>query len=109
MVGVGKIIPGLSGAMIAMSLGIYEKGLDAICCIRKNIKFLIICGLGILIAVFLLGNLIKYLIENYYLVTMLLFSGMILGGISWQETKFNKKRLDNNFAFFINLNNIFKI
>lgn len=93
LVGVGKIIPGLSGAMIAMSLGIYEKGLDAICCIRKNIKFLIICGLGILIAVFLLGNLIKYLIENYYLVTMLLFSGMILGGISWQK-KQNLTRKD---------------
>ena len=36
IVGIGKIIPGVSGAMLAMSLGIYEDSIKAINNIFKN-------------------------------------------------------------------------
>lgn len=80
LVGIGKIIPGVSGAMIAISLGIYEDGLNALTCIKKNIKFIIICGLGISLSIIMFGSIIKLLIDNFYLQMMLLFSGIILGG-----------------------------
>ena len=38
VIGIGKIIPGVSGAVIAISLGVYEKGLEAITKINKENK-----------------------------------------------------------------------
>ena len=46
IVGIGKIIPGVSGAMFAMMFGIYEKALDIISNLRtklmKNLKYMLI-------------------------------------------------------------------
>ena len=81
VIGIGKIIPGVSGAVIAISLGVYEKGLEAITKINKeNIKFLINIGSGIVISIILFSKLILYFMNNYYLPTMLLFIGLIIGG-----------------------------
>ena len=81
VIGIGKIIPGVSGAVIAISLGVYEKGLEAITKINKeNIKFLINIGSGIVISIILFSKLILYFMNNYYLPTILLFIGLIIGG-----------------------------
>ena len=81
IIGIGKIIPGVSGAVIAISLGVYEKGLEAITKINKeNIKFLINIGSGSVISIILFSKLILYFMNNYYLPTMLLFIGLIIGG-----------------------------
>lgn len=84
VIGIAKIIPGVSGAVIAISFNVYEKGLNAIIHFFKNIKmnfmFLFSIGLGILLGIFLFSNIIKYLIDNYYLLIMLLFTGLVLGG-----------------------------
>ena len=69
VIGIGKIIPGVSGAVIAISLGVYEKGLEAITKINKeNIKFLINIGSGIVISIILFSKLILYFMNNYYLI-----------------------------------------
>ena len=85
LVGVAKIIPGVSGALIAISLGIYEKAIKAISNFFKNpiknAKFLLPLSIGILLSISLTSGLIIYLIDNYYLPTMLLFIGLIIGGI----------------------------
>ena len=81
IIGLGKIIPGVSGGMLAISLGVYEKGLDALSHffrnVKENTKFLCLLGLGILISVVLMSKLIKFSLDNYYLPTMLLFIGLI--------------------------------
>ena len=38
IIGIGKIIPGVSGAMLAISIGVYDKSLDYISDFRKNKK-----------------------------------------------------------------------
>ena len=85
IIGLGKIIPGVSGGMLAISLGVYEKGLDALSHffrnVKENTKFLCLLGLGILISVVLMSKLIKFSLDNYYLPTMLLFIGLIAGGL----------------------------
>ena len=94
VIGIGKIIPGVSGAVIAISLGVYEKGLEAITKINKeNIKFLINIGSGIVISIILFSKLILYFMNNYYLPTMLLFIGLIIGGTFELEKniKFDRK------------------
>ena len=86
IIGIGKIIPGVSGSVLAMSLGIYEEAIKAINHFFKDIsrhfKFLFVVGLGIITSVVLTSNIIKYFLNHFYLPTMLLFIGLIIGGIS---------------------------
>lgn len=84
-IGIAKIIPGVSGAMLAMSFGVYDQSIYALRHLKenflKNIFFLGSLGLGVLIAILCFSHMIAYLLEEYYLTTMLLFIGLILSGI----------------------------
>lgn len=55
IVGIGKIIPGVSGSMLAITLGIYESILEAVTNffsnIKKNSKLLINFSLGVFLAI----------------------------------------------------------
>ena len=57
IIGIGKIVPGVSGAVLAVILKVYDKGINAIVNfkndIKNNIKFLICIGLGIGIGIIL--------------------------------------------------------
>ena len=83
-IGIAKIIPGVSGAMIAVSFSIYDRIIYSITNFfdnkKENIKFLLIFCSGIILAIFLFSNIVRYLINNYYLITMLFFTSLILGG-----------------------------
>ena len=85
IIGLGKILPGVSGAMLSISLGIYEQIIESISNLRKNIiknsKFLSKVGLGIILSITLTSKIIVKCINTCYLPTMLLFIGMILGGL----------------------------
>jgi len=84
LIGIGKVIPGVSGALLAINFGIYEKILDSITGFfddwKKNLKFLLLVGTGILLSIVLGSNLINYLLINYYFLTMMFFLGLIIGG-----------------------------
>lgn len=84
IIGVAKIIPGVSGAMIAVSFSIYDKLINSITHFfdnkKENFKFLLILGSGILLAIVCFSNIIRYFINSYYLITMMLFIGLIVGG-----------------------------
>lgn len=98
IIGIAKIIPGVSGALIAISFGIYEKALKAIGNFFKNpidnFLFLFPIGLGVLLSISLTSSLIIYLINNYYLSTMLLFIGLIIGGIPNLIENLNIKKIN---------------
>lgn len=85
IIGIGKIIPGVSGSLLAISLGIYEKAIESMINIfknpQKNILFLGKIGLGILISIIFFSKLILYCLNNYYLYTMLFFIGLMLGNV----------------------------
>ena len=38
IIGIGKIIPGVSGAMLATIMGVYDKSIFYICNFKNNIK-----------------------------------------------------------------------
>ena len=69
IVGIGKIIPGVSGAMLAMMLGVYEKVIDAITNffgdVRNNTFFLMKFGLGVILAIVIFSKFILFLLHNY--------------------------------------------
>lgn len=83
IIGIGKIIPGVSGSMLAISMGIYQKMIDSISNFSKDIKnnflFLLKIGLGVLISIVFLSNIILECLSNYYIITMFFFIGLIIG------------------------------
>lgn len=103
IVGIGKIIPGVSGSMLAITLGIYESILEAVTNffsdIKKNSKLLINFSLGVFLAIIFFSKLILFLLNNYYESTMYLFLGLIVGTLLpfTKELKWNLK----NFIIFI--------
>ena len=85
IIGIGKIIPGVSGSLLAISLGVYEKAIDSLINIfndsQKNILFLGKIGIGIIISIMFFSKLILYFLNNYYLYTMIFFIGLMAGNI----------------------------
>lgn len=107
IIGVGKIIPGVSGAMLAIFMGVYEKGLNIVSNIfklkKKDLSFVVPIGIGILIGIFLFSKIIVNLLEMYYLPIMLLFIGLIIGGMSDVKKNANMKSIKNIIIFIITL------
>lgn len=101
IIGLGKIIPGVSGAMLAITMGVYETGLKAISNLskefKKHFKFLLFLGIGIVFAIIIGSKVVIYCLNKYYLPTMLLFIGMIIGGIKpiFKEIKDEPIRIKN--------------
>ena len=99
IVGIGKIIPGVSGAMLALTLGVYEKLIDAVTNffgdIKNNLKFLGKFGIGLVLAIVFFSKLILFLLNNYYQEVMYLFLGLIIGTlmIFMKDLKYNKKNI----------------
>ena len=81
--GITQIIPGLSGATIAIMLGFYFELLEAINCffkdIRKNLKFLTPIFIGMIAGIIIFSSIVNFLLTNYSFPTMLFFIGLIAG------------------------------
>ena len=95
LIGLGKIIPGVSGSIIAMSLGVYEKSINCISNffnnINENIKYLLPLSLGIITSIIFSSKIVIILLNNYYVPTILFFIGLILGGIHDIRKQTSKK------------------
>lgn len=85
LIGVAAVIPGFSGGTIACIVGVYDEIIESISDFRKHpkqsIKILLPYLLGILIFALLLILPITWGINNYPLVTVSLFAGLLLGGL----------------------------
>ncbi len=105
IIGIGKIIPGLSGAIIMMILGLYEKGIKAISNffddIIENAKFLFIVGSGIIVSVILMSKLIQLVLNDYYFIVICFFVGLILGGIPPIFKEIESTNTKSNVIIFI--------
>lgn len=85
IIGIGKIIPGVSGAMFAMMFGVYERALKVISNLKNELKgnftFISILGCSVLLAIIFGSNIIDKCLDKYYIQTMFLFIGMMIAGI----------------------------
>ena len=104
-IGIGKIIPGVSGSVLAISFGVYEESLRRIETffhnIRENFSFLAPLGCGIVLAVLLGSHLILFCLEHYYVYTMTLFIGLILGTIPGLLKEHERNTKDWIFIFLL--------
>ena len=103
IIGIGKIIPGVSGSMLAILLGVYERALAIIANIRwikrADLSFIFSLVIGIFIGISVFSRGVKWFLDVFYLPTMLLFIGLIISGVrqfvnelSVDEKAFNLKQ-----------------
>ena len=83
IIGIGKVMPGVSGSMLAITLGEYNKIIESISNIKniKNIKYLSEIGIGIILSIMITSKIIIKFLNQYYFATILLFALIIMSGI----------------------------
>ncbi len=95
VMGVGCVLPGVSGGILAISLGVYEKMMLAIGNLfkgfKENIKYLLPLGIGGVIGILLTSNVLNLLITRYEVQLLSLFTGLVLGSL---PELFREVRLD---------------
>lgn len=94
--GISVFAPGISGSIMAIIMGIYDKLLDITSNPFKNFKksffFLLPLGIGALISLVLFVLAFSYLFETYEKAVFMLFAGLIIGNLPmvYKEARKNK-------------------
>ena len=95
IVGLGGVAPGLSGSVLLIIFGLYQKTLDALGTLfarfKKNIAFLLPLVAGMFLGVLLFSKVINFLLNNHEMPTRFCFLGLILGTLPmvWKEVQKN--------------------
>ena len=83
--GIGGIVPGLSGSVLMVLLGVYEPTIHALGTLmtnfKKNIRFLLPLLLGMGCGVLLFSKAVDYLLEFHPFQTRYAFLGLVLGTV----------------------------
>ena len=82
------ILPGISGAFILLIMGVYYPMLEAIS--TFDLKFIAILGSGAVIGLLSFSRFLKWLLDNYYDMTVAMLLGFLIGSLNklwpWKET-----------------------
>lgn len=88
VLGIAFIIPGVSGGTLAVLLGIYEELLDKVSNFYKSkknfidtVKYMLPLGMGVLASIAICAKIIGIGLEKAPIVTLLIFLGLIIGGL----------------------------
>lgn len=105
IIGIGKVMPGVSGALLAINFKVYDRLVESLVNFfsdwKKNLRFLLELGSGIIIAIILFSNGIRYLLNNYNFLMMMLFMGLIGGGSYNYIRSVNYERKEYKYILFI--------
>ena len=85
IIGIGTIIPGVSGGVLAIILGLYQPLIETaahpLTNWRKNLGVILPVGIGVGCSVLVLSNLLDYLFIHYPIPLLYLFVGLVLGSV----------------------------
>ncbi|MFT4104296.1 MAG: DUF368 domain-containing protein [Lacrimispora sp.] len=85
IIGVANILPGISGGVLAISMGVYDKIIHAVNRLFKepvkSLRILLPYGIGAVVGIVFLSLAFEYLFYTYPLQTKMAFLGMIGGGL----------------------------
>ena len=85
MLGIGGILPGLSGSVLAVAFGIYEKIIDAVASLFKKsgeiVRYLLPIGLGAGLGFYTVALVLRKALEKYETPLIFLFIGLIIGSM----------------------------
>ena len=102
-IGLSELLPGISGATVALMFGVYEKLLDFL---RKFKNFNLILPLlfGMILSVFVFSSLINFLYETHTNTFNIFIALIMIGyGIFLVISTFLNEDIDKGKNFFINL------
>lgn len=104
VIGIGFIIPGVSGGILAVLLGVYDKIIYSISNFKedilKNAGFLLVVLSGVLIGSIMFSNILIYLLASKEFAIKYVFMGLIIGGIPALVSEIKKqdnKKIDFKF------------
>lgn len=105
IIGVANILPGISGGMLAITMGVYDKIIHAVNRIFKepvkSIRILFPYGVGAVAGIVFLSLVFEYLFHTYPVQTKLSFLGLIGGGLPTLFRKsFTREHLDKMQGIF---------
>ena len=76
-------LPGISAGILAVLFGIYERLVEDVSHLRTKLKedlrFLVTLGCGVVIGIVVMVFVLDYLMNVYFVATMFLFVGLIIG------------------------------
>lgn len=85
IIGGGMILPGVSGSVLAVIMGIYEKIIDAFANLfkdfKKNAIFLAPILMGLVAGFIIFGKLLFFFFKNYENQSKYVFMGLVIGGL----------------------------
>ena len=84
LIGICMILPGISGSVIAIILGIYEEILSLFSNnfnVHYKIKKLLPIATGMIIGIFIFGKILLFFFDKYNFYMLYAFIGIIFGGI----------------------------
>ena len=95
LIGIAKITPGISGSILAISLGIYSKCINILSKFYKmtkdELRYIFPIFMGVLIGALGFSVIIDSVYKKCYLATILLFTGFIIGDMHKEITVNLKK------------------
>jgi len=102
-IGLSELLPGISGATVALMFGVYEKLLDFL---RKfkNLNLIFPLLLGMILSVFIFSSLINFLYESYTNIFNTFIALLMIGyGIFLVISTYLNEKIDKGKNFYINL------
>jgi len=110
IVGLGGVAPGLSGSVLLIIFGLYQKTLDSLGNLfrnfRKNIRFLLPLVAGMFLGVLLFSKVINFTLTRFEMPTRFCFLGLILGTIPMVWTEVKKEGFSGKYYILILLSAI---
>lgn len=111
IVGIGGIAPGLSGSVLLVIFGLYQKTINAMGTLfknfKKNIAFLVPLFAGFGIGVLLFSKVVDFLLNNYEMYTRFAFLGLIIGTIPVFYKEVKKEGFNNKYYILMAIALIF--
>ena len=105
VVGIGGIAPGLSGSVLLVILGLYQKAINAIGTLFKdfknNVKFLFPLVLGFGVGVIIFSKIVDFLLVNYEMYTRFAFLGLVIGTIPLFYKEVKKEGFKKKYYIYI--------
>ena len=103
--GLGGVAPGLSGSVLLIIFGLYQKMLDAMGTLfkdfRNNIRFLLPVVSGMFVGVLLFSKVIDFFLGNYEMPTRFCFLGLILGTVPLFYSEVKKEGFSRKYYVVI--------
>lgn len=105
IVGIGGIAPGLSGSVLLVIFGLYQKTIGAIGTLFKdfknNFKFLIPLFAGFGVGVIIFSKIVNYLLNAFEAYTRFTFLGLVVGTIPLFYKEVKKEGFSKKYYFVI--------